>query len=399
MPKLSDGTYGLRIAGDSSVNATYFVSLVSAMKPVEFVEPTEPDDLLSGSADYLVIAHPDFIDAHLERLITERQAQGYSTKVADVEAVYSAFDYGHFGAAAISRYIAWAHQNLGTEMVLLVGADTHDYHDNLRTGSMSFIPSLYVRTSDRVNYAPSDGKYADVDDDNIPDISIGRMIPRTTDEWANSVTKTLQYGSHPNPRSLVLAVDEKDLAAGYSFSADADATIAELPESWQGNITRAYIDELGVASARSTLIDALNAGQAVAGMFGHSGSRDWSFSGLFKAGDASKLSNAGAPTVITQWGCWNTYYVSASEDTLAHEFMLNDLNGAAAVLGASTLTEASHEREMAKQVYPRMFETGVPIGRAILEAKLEHAEVYGDQLDVILGWNLLGDPALVVEGG
>jgi hypothetical protein len=120
---------------------------------------------------------------------------------------------------------------------------------------------------------------------------------------------------------------------------------------------------------------------------------------LFKAGDASKLSNAGAPTVITQWGCWNTYYVAASEDTLAHEFMLNDLNGAAAVLGASTLTEAAHEREMAKRVYPRMFEAGKPIGLAILEAKLEHARESADQLDVILGWNLLGDPALVVEGG
>ena len=53
---------------------------------------------------------------------------------------------------------------------------------------------------------------------------------------------------------------------------------------------------------------------------------------------------------------------------------------------------------MARQVYPRMFETGRPIGVAILEARLEHAENHGDQLDVILGWNLLGDPALVVEG-
>ena len=54
---------------------------------------------------------------------------------------------------------------------------------------------------------------------------------------------------------------------------------------------------------------------------------------------------------------------------------------------------------MARQVYPRMFETGKPIEVAILEARLEHAENHADQLDVILGWNLLGDPALVVECG
>ncbi len=399
MPLYADGKYRLRFAGDGLEESTYYVSLVKGLKQVEFMDPVQQPDLLSGNGQYLVISHPDFIDEHMAELIAVRQSEGYSTKVVNVEAVYSAFDHGHFGAQAIDRYIRWAHANLGTEMVLLVGADTHDYHDYKNTGSMSFMPSLYVQTSDRIYHAPSDAKYADVDGDDIPDVAIGRMIPRTTQEWANSVTKTLQYASHPNPNSIVFAVDEADSAGQYSFSADADETIAELPDAWQGNITRAYIDELGIAGARSMLLDALNDGQAVAGMFGHSGARDWTFSGLFKADDAGSLTNAGSPTVITQWGCWNTYYVAATEDTLAHEFLLNDLNGAAAVLGASTLTQADHERELAKQVYPRMFEAGKPVGQAVLEAKRAHALTYSDELDVILGWNLLGDPALQVEQG
>ncbi len=399
MPLYADGKYRLRFAGDVVEESTYYVSLVSGLKQVEFVDPVEQQDLLTGNAQYLVISHPDFIDEHMEALIAARQGQGYSTKVADVEAVYSAFGHGHFGADAIQRYIHWAHANLGTEMVLLVGADTYDYHDHLNTGSMSFMPSLYVQTSDRIYHAPSDSKYADVDDDDVPDMSIGRMIPRTTQEWANSVTKTLQYASHPNPRSLVMAVDELDQAANYSFSTDADMTIAELPGTWQQNITRAYMDELGVGAARSALLEALNQGQAVAGMFGHSGPQDWTFAGLFKSGDAAALTNAGSPTVITQWGCWNTYYVHPSEDTLTHQFMLNDLNGAAAVLGASTLTEADHERELAKQVYPRMFTSGKSIGEAILQAKQAHAQSHSDELDVILGWNLIGDPALIIETG
>ena len=398
MPKDGSGR-GLRFSGDSTSTTTYFVSHVDGLKQVGFVDPVEQADLLTGNAQYLVISHPDFMDSNLDQLISARQGQGYTTKVVDVEAVYTAFDHGYFGADAIQHYIAWAHANLGTQMVLLVGGDTNDYHGNLSNGSMSFIPSRYVQTSGQIYYAPSDAKYADVDGDDIPDLAIGRMIPRTTEEWSNSVSKTLQYTNHPSPGTMVFAVDEEDVAAQYSFSADADGVIAELPESWQANITRAYIDEQGLASARSTLIDALNDGQAVASMFGHSGSRDWTFSGLFRAGDAANMTNAGAPTVITQWGCWNTYYVSNSEDTLAHEFMLNDLNGAAAVLGASTLTVASHEREMAKEVYPRMFTSGKPIGVAILEAKQSRALDHSGELDVILGWNLLGDPALTVSSG
>ena len=100
---------------------------------------------------------------------------------------------------------------------------------------------------------------------------------------------------------------------------------------------------------------------------------------------------------MVQWGCWNTYYVSPRTETLANALLLSGDRGAAAVLGATTLTEDVAENELGKLLMGRLTETGKPMGLAILEAKQELATSQPGYSDVLLGWNLLGDPALVVE--
>jgi hypothetical protein len=52
---------------------------------------------------------------------------------------------------------------------------------------------------------------------------------------------------------------------------------------------------------------------------------------------------------------------------------------------------------LALEVYRRLFQPGMSIGRAILEAKRAYAKRYPGQLDVLLGWTQLGDPALVIQ--
>jgi hypothetical protein len=135
---------------------------------------------------------------------------------------------------------------------------------------------------------------------------------------------------------------------------------------------------------------------ALTSYVGHSGPTEWTFDGLFNSADAAGLTNMLEPTIVTQWGCWNTYYVEPLENTLAHEFLLNGEQGAAAVLGASTLTEAQHERELAKKLYEQLFQPGITLGEAVLQAKKNYVASAPADADVILGWTLLGDPALVL---
>ena len=129
---------------------------------------------------------------------------------------------------------------------------------------------------------------------------------------------------------------------------------------------------------------------------GHSGSTEWTFSGLFKATDATALTNYGRPTVVTQWGCWNNYYVSPRYSTLSHKLLLSGDRGAAAVLGASTLTTVYSDQALGELFMPRVVQPGMTIGKALQQAKDELAASRADLLDVLLGWTILGDPALSV---
>ncbi|MCI0417310.1 C25 family cysteine peptidase [bacterium] len=154
---------------------------------------------------------------------------------------------------------------------------------------------------------------------------------------------------------------------------------------------------MSVSAAKTLLINSINSGRALTSYFGHSGLNVWTFENLFTANDAANLTNAGKPTVVTQYGCWNTYFVSPQYNTLGHKLLLSGDRGAASVLGAATLTEGQSERMLGQRFFSRLFQPGQTIGSALQGAKADLGSTHPDLLDVLLGWTLLGDPTMVVE--
>ena len=370
---------------------TYLVSAVGALgKPS--LAPARPQvDLLAGRATYLVISHPNFLDG-LGALVSAKQAQGFTVKVVNVEDIYAQYSGGVFDPAAIRRYLQAARPRLGVTHVLLVGGDTYDYHDYLGVGSVSFVPTLYAQTDDIVRFAPSDALLADVDGDQVPDLAIGRFPVRTRQELATMVTKTLAYSSRG--RRSVFAADAADEAT--SFSQLSDEMLATLPSTWSVQAQTAYIDQLGLGGARTTLLSALNQGVALTNYVGHSGPTVWSFSNLFSAQDAVNLTNS-VPTLSLQWGCWNAYHSVPQYDTLSHHLLLAGPHGAAAVVGASTLTTVASDRAISLRVLGNLTKQGQTLGQGVLSAKRGLVTAEGNRKDAVLGLTLLGDPALVVE--
>ena len=57
-------------------------------------------------------------------------------------------------AHAIKEFIKQSASFGQLQSVLLVGADSYDYRDNLGLGAFSFLPTLYTRTSALVARAP-----------------------------------------------------------------------------------------------------------------------------------------------------------------------------------------------------------------------------------------------------
>lgn len=375
--------------------ARYVVTSLDQVRTPEVVPTRAGIDLLIDAAELLVISHGDFIDG-LAPLVAARRAEGLTVRVVDVADVFGRYRHGVFDPQAIREFVADAATTLGTRYVLLVGSDTYDYRGFGGSGSISFVPTLYAQTDDIVRFAPADSLFGDTDGDSVPEVAIGRFPVRTAAELDSVVAKTLAYAIATPVRTAVVAADGFDLGAAYSFRRDSEAVAALLGESW--SIERAYVDDLGLVGARTKLLDDFDQGAALVSFFGHSGPTEWSHFGLFSATDATMLGNVGRPAVVTQWGCWNTYYVSPSSETLGHSFLTSGDQGAAAVLGASTLTTAESERRLGLRVFAELMVPGRRLGDAVIEAKRDLAFDAGTEglLDVLIGWTLLGDPTLEV---
>ncbi len=376
------GTYSATFAG-SQGEATYFVSTEAELAAPEMALSREETDITSGTADLLIIAHPNFIEG-LGPLVEARQAQ-MVVKVVNVEDVYAQYSGGVFDAQAIKEYIQYALNNMDVQYVLLAGGDTRDPRDYRGLGSSSFIPSLYARTSEAVYFAPVDPLYTDLDGDNVPDAAIGRFPVRTVEQMTWMVDKTLQYDARTER-------DTGAFAADAGFAGDSDSFV---PAGW--SVDKAYVGTDGVATARTNLIASMNEGPALASFVGHSDTDVWTFDPLFSSEDAAALTNYDKPMVVTQWGCFNTYYVGGEYVSLGDNFLLKPNIGAAAVTGATTITYANSERELGKLLMPRLVQSGVSIGEAMQDAKVELAGTHPDMVDVLLGWTILGDPTLVVQ--
>jgi uncharacterized repeat protein (TIGR01451 family) len=381
-----DGGYRASFAG-SDGPATYLVSTVDALlKPAEMAAPPPLEDINTGRARYLIVSHGNFVE-HLQPLVAAREAKGLSVKVVDVAQIYEQYGAGAVDPEAIRSYIAHAITMLGTEAVLLVGGDCYDYRDYLGTGCVSLIPSLYDKTDPIADFAPVDPKYVDVDRDGVPDADIGRFPVSTRLELELMIEKTLAYESGASNRSAVFAAD-------VGFGADSDGFLKQMSAGGL-EAQKVYLDELTPAAARAKLIESLNLeAPRFLSFVGHSGTRVWTLSNLLNDGDAADLVN-GTPMVVSQWGCWNTYYVDPYYDTLAHAFLLSGPQGAAAVMGSTAISYARSERLLGDLLSPKLAQ-GMSIGAALTAAKQELAQQHPEMKDVLYGWTILGDPTLEV---
>lgn len=384
----SDGTTTY-VAG--TVTAQRYVFAAASALRTPTAAPMRPAaNLLTGPADYLMITHGALAGA-LTPLVAYHRSQGHTVKVVDIADIYEAYSGGVVDARAIKTYLAAAIPKLGTRWVLLVGADTIDYRNYEGNGSFSLIPSLYGATGFSVTYAPIDPAYVDINNDGVPDAALGRMPARTPAELSTMITKTMTYDTQQPGRSVLLASDQND---GVDYAAANDAIAAEFG-GW--SVRRSDIDRQGIDAAAAELLAGLNAGVDITMYLGHSGTQEWTEAGLFNAGIASTLTNASHLTVVAQFGCWNTYYVAPAADTLGHALLLDPNGGAAAVMGASTLTSSANDIALAGLLAGRIAGGHLTVGEAMLAAKVDLTKASGGSTaDMQLGWTLLGDPAMMV---
>ncbi|HET7065657.1 MAG TPA: C25 family cysteine peptidase [Rudaea sp.] len=374
--------------------------------------------------DYLIVSHPSLIEA-IGPLAEFHRRNGLKVAVIDVDQVYDQFNDGISHPVAIKDLIDYgrAHWAVKPRYVLLVGTASFDIRKTGKAISMqpaNFDPRTGVSFSKRTDTLanpssrnliptwqyPSDGGQsasdnrfvATSDNDYHPALAIGRLPVVSAEEVAAIVRKTINYASASDVgswRHRVMFIANEN----PSFQRSSDQIAQDVGA--QGFATEKIYgnqDEADNLAHQAAINDGLNKGELLVHFIGHGGRLIWRTGppdvkknhDLFTLADVNNLRNGMRLPMVLSMTCFSAPFDNPSEDSIGERFLLEPDKGAVAVFAASW-TNAPNA-DFSRKLVTELIKPGQTIGDAIVAAKKEMNDA-----TMVEMYNLLGDPALVLE--
>ncbi|MCA9734484.1 MAG: T9SS type A sorting domain-containing protein [Deferribacteres bacterium] len=370
------------LLGDPSLKIPF-----SEISNIEFTEPLKSAE---HQADYLVIYAKQF-EQPLDSFISWREKQGYKMKRVDVRKIFSEFYESASRSEAIRDFISYTTRywkKPGPKHALLVGDLEH-------------IPSYRVRST-----SEGDPEFISIDEwltvstfeeDDIPDIAIGRFPVNNTEELNRLIAKTTYFEDsltfYSWPKAFLMVNDAHTNSNNPElFEKLAEDFIATILPA-QFNFSR--IDLRPTAEyygTRQDLFAALNEGTLFFNYFGHGSPSFWSQSRFFTVNDIVLLSKTTYPFIHTSIGC-SQVYPELGERSLVDELLKYPHAGAVAVLASSGVNVV--EQNFIQEFYKLVFASpALTIGETILITKSRLLATQSSSSAMVRRYTLLGDPAL-----
>ena len=353
---------------------------------VEEREPYRLLDRFSGAA-YVVVAHPDLL-AEARRLAAWRAADDrygppFSVEVVTTEEVYDAFSGGLLDPSALRNFLYHAFEEArpAPAFVLLFGDGNFDYRDNLGTGVGNWVPPYEEEES------TYDEWFVRVSgEDDLPDMAVGRIAVRTSEEAARVVDKLIAYDREPEQgpwrNRMLLAADDtyhadKPGRVEPDFVIDAEKLAAELPPDL--DVEKLYLVEYPIEGrfkprARKDFVESFSRGALLLTWVGHGNSQVLSHELIFVLSqDLQELDNGRrlplAYGAASQLGIFD----DPARDSIPEALLKRPEGGVIGMIAATRIGFHPSNMELARHFHSRLLSSGrdgVPVGQALLEAKL-----------------------------
>ncbi len=354
-------------------------------------------------ADWLVISHPDFVDA-VQPLATHRAALGYRVAVVDLVDVYDAFAGGNPRPEAIRDFLAYAYQTWAApapSMVLLVGDGTADPRRRTEGTQPTFVPP-FLRVADPwLGEIASDNAYVTlVGDDLMPDMALGRLPANTPEQAADMVAKILGYETAPPPgdwqERLLFVTDEPDSAGDFYAFSDEIAD-NHVPADYQVEKIYHMLTHPDRTAARQAIIDEINRGVLLTQYIGHGRTLNWAVENLLRRADMDDLTNGGRLPVMLDMTCMTGRFAELERSAIAEDAVRAPNGGAIAAYSPTGFGVATGHDPMNRAFLDALLGEGMrPLGAVVLRSKLHLLEETRSHHDLVETFSLLGDPGLEV---
>jgi hypothetical protein len=331
--------------------------------------------------DFVIISHKDFLKA-LKLLQKRRESQKLSVALLDVEDLYDEFNFGNKSPQAIKDFLVrtTTHWDKSPRFVLLVGDASFDPRNYLGEGDYDFVPTKILETFDLET--ASDDWFADIDDNGLPDMAVGRLPVRRFDDAAKLVTKILGYGKGPRMDHAVMVADIQPAHVEASRNVEALLPSSIVPEEiFRENFAT---DE----ATKDAIIASINGGPLLVNYIGGGSVEVWE-KGILESEDTSLLTNRPRLPLFVNMTILNGFFHDLFTESLAEALLSPPSGGALAVWASSGLTEPNEQVIGMNEEFVRLLFNGedLTIGEAAMRAKAA-----ANDPDVRKTWILFGDP-------
>lgn len=405
----------------------YFVLAQAQYKtPLNIVKDT-PSALASpnNGADYIIITYGAWKN-NVQPLAVQRASLG-RVQVVDVQDIYDEFNFGRQSAQAIRDFLAYAYANWQApkpSYVLLVGNGNFDNGGN----EPVYIP-VYMRLADPwVGMISSDHAFVTLDQgSNLPSMAIGRLTALSAADVDNMIDKILDYeNTSPSTawRKRVMFVTDNafdssgimdpagdffgfsEEVAGDSYFLPSPMTPNRIyfnpcPTSYpQCNLPYIVTNYTTASAAKTAIIDGINDGLLLVNYVGHAAASQWSQENLLKNSDVGSLApDNGKYPFMLPMTCLEGYFAGGGGTSLSEALLKQQDGGAVGSFAPAGLGIASGHDFLNRGFFEAIMQNGKPrvgLGTVASKAYL-FANSGGTHYDLLDGYNLLGDPGLLLQ--
>jgi hypothetical protein len=347
-----------------------------------------------NAADLVIITHKSFLSLlNLALLVAQRQSQGLTVKLLDVEDIFDEFSYGAHTPQAITDFLLRARANWtkAPRYLLLVGAGTFDPRNFSGGSKLDLVPTKLVDTI--FLETGSDDSLADFDNDGIAEIPVGRLPATTVAEANLMLSKVVNFSPSAVPQNAVMVADTQG-SYFFNFEQANNDLISLLPGNMQANVQKVYrAQQSSDSAARTAIISKINSGTALVNYSGHGNVDVWTGAPIFSSSDALALTNGSRLPLVVVMDCLNGYFVAPNIDCLSEALLKAPNGGAVASFSSSGLTIPIGQHAMGQQLFNLLY-SGAPmaLGDATRQAKAATTDI-----DVRRSWILFGDPTMKIR--
>lgn len=358
------------------------------------IERVEDTKIVTEGADYLAIVVPELKEA-LEPLLAFHREQGLSVLVLETQQVYDAYSAGITDPFAFRDLLADADATWEEKprFVLLVGDSTYDPNGYKNELPPTYLPSPFIDTVFG-GETVSDNVIADIDDDGYPDVALGRLPARSAEQLETMIDKITLYTQQPAEGAwrerVVFAADGRE----ELFQRTSEGLRNDIPI----DLETVTIYPEAAEDAMSEMIPALNEGSLIVNYVGHGSVEQWGRDELLTVEGASELSNGQRLPLFINMTCLTGLFSHPSQESLAETLLWAKNGGAIAAVAPSSLTLPTNQSKLNQALLKELLETEKPtIGEALMRAKQQVPLTNNNEHDIVATFNLLGDPAIVMQ--